>query len=149
MPYRFEFDSTNRILFCRFEGRVTDEGLTNFYRMAPEYVASLNPRAGLVDLSAVTSFDVTVHTIRQLAWSDPIMPQTSQPRFIVAVSFHIFGMARMFEFEGEATRPNLHVVRSLDEAWAVLGVQGPKFEPVSEFYDSSNADSAASLSPND
>jgi hypothetical protein len=149
MPYRFEFDSANRILFCRFEGRVTDEGLTNFYRMAPEYVASLDPLAGVVDLSAVTSFDVTVDTIRRLAWSDPVMPQTSHPRFIVAVSSHIFGMARMFEFEGEATRPNLHVVRSLDEAWAVLGVQGPKFEPVSEFHDSSNGESAPGLSPDD
>jgi hypothetical protein len=32
-------------------------------------------------------------------------------------------MARIFEVEGEATRPNLHVVRSVKEAWAILGVE--------------------------
>lgn len=72
------------------------------------------------------------------------MPQPDRSRIIVAVSSQIFGMARMFEFEGEITRPNLHVVRSLAEAWAILGIREPKFEPVSELFDSSNDDFALS-----
>ena len=140
MAYRFEFDDTNRILQCRFEGRVTDEGLTNFYGLAGEFVASLDPRGGIVDLSDVISFEVSVQAIRRLAKLPPVMPRTSHPRVIVAVSSQIFGMARQFEFEGEITRPNLHVVRSSAEAWAILGIRDPKFEPVSELFDSSNED---------
>jgi hypothetical protein len=140
MAYRFEFDDTNRILRCRFEGRVTDEGLTNFYGLAGEFVASLDPRGVVVDLSDVSSFEVSVQAICRLAKLPPAMPQTTRPRIIVAVSSQIFGMARMFEFEGETTRPNLHVVRSLAEAWAILGIREPKFEPVSEFFDYSEED---------
>jgi hypothetical protein len=39
-------------------------------------------------------------------------------------------MARMFELQGQETRPNLHVIRTEKEAWAILGVSKPKFEPV-------------------
>jgi hypothetical protein len=138
MAYRFEFDDANRILQCRFEGRVTDEGLTNFYRQAGEFVTSLEPRGGLVDFSDVVSFEVSVQAIRRLAKLPPAMPQPDHPRIIVAVSSQIFGMARMFEFEGEITRPNLHVVRSLAEAWAILGIREPKFQPLSELFDSPN-----------
>jgi hypothetical protein len=36
----------------------------------------------------------------------------------------------MFELEGQNTRLNLHVVRNEQEAWEILGVQNPKFEPL-------------------
>lgn len=132
MAYQFEFDSTHRILRGNLIGRVTDEDLTTFYRMTAEYVAATDPRAAVTDFSAVTTFEVTAETIRMLAKSPPAMPQKSRPRVIVAPSDHVFGMARMFEFEGEVTRPNLHVVRTLDQAWAILVVQQPQFGPVVE-----------------
>ena len=130
MPYHFEFDETNRILRCRFDGRVNDEALKEFYRLAAEYVAQTDPRAAIIDLSAVTSFEVSPETIRELAKSAPAMPDPSRPRCIVAPSPQIFGLARMFEIEGEVTRPNLHVVHTLEEAWAILGVQGFQFKPL-------------------
>jgi formylglycine-generating enzyme required for sulfatase activity len=40
------------------------------------------------------------------------------------------GIARMFELEGEQTRPNLHVVRSAKDVWAILGIREPQFEPL-------------------
>lgn len=132
MAYHFEFDSKNRILRGNFTGRVTDEELTSFYRMARSYVDRTDPQAALTDFSEVSSLEVAAATVRKLAKSEPALPQTTRPRVIVAPSNHIFGMARMFEFEGETTRPNLHVVRTLDEAWAIFGVQQPKFGPVPE-----------------
>jgi hypothetical protein len=36
----------------------------------------------------------------------------------------------MFELQAEGTRANLHVVRTMKEALAILGVQAPKFGPV-------------------
>jgi hypothetical protein len=130
VPYHFEFDATNRILGCRFDGRVTDEALKECYRLAAEYVAETDPRAAVIDLSAVTSFEVSPETIHELAKSAPVVPDPGRPRCIVAPSPTIFGMMRMFEIEGEVTRPNLHVVRTPDEAWAILGVQGSQFKPL-------------------
>jgi hypothetical protein len=128
MAYRFEFDSTNRILLCRFAGRVNDEDLKTFYRAAVRWIAILNPRAGITDLSALTSFEVTAETIRTLAKSLPSMPDPSHLLIIVAASAHTFGMARMFEFEGEVKRLNVHVVRTIKEALAILGMQESQFD---------------------
>jgi hypothetical protein len=95
-----------------------------------DYDARTAPRAGILDMSAVTSFEVSPQTVRELAKSPPAMPDPSRPRFVVAASPQIFGMARMFELQGQATRPNLHVVRTQEEVWAVLGVRQPKFKPI-------------------
>jgi hypothetical protein len=65
-----------------------------------------------------------------LAKLPPAVPDPDIPRFIVAGSYEMFGMARMFEFEGGETRPNLHIVRSEREALSMLGVKKARFESV-------------------
>jgi hypothetical protein len=128
MSFHFDFDPANRILCGRLDGRVTDEVQKEYYRVATEYAARIDPTAGIADFSAVTSFQVSPQTARELARSSPIMAEPNRVRVIVAPSDHIFGMMRLFQLEGESTRPNLHVVRTMNEALAVLGVQDPKFE---------------------
>ncbi len=61
------------------------------------------------------------------------MPKMDRPRVIIAPADHAFGMARIFEIEGEATRPNLHVVRSAKEAFVIFGVEmeEAQFGPIS------------------
>jgi hypothetical protein len=49
---------------------------------------------------------------------------------IVAPQTHAFGLFRMFQLEGEHNRPLLQVVRTMDEAYAALGVRAPHFEPL-------------------
>jgi hypothetical protein len=130
MPYYFDFDSANRILRCRLEGKITDEGLREYYRAAGEHSALTGSRATVLDMSSVTFLEVSPQTIRELANSPPAIKDPSRPRCIIAASPQVFGMARMFELQGQETRPNLHVVRTQKEAWAILGVAKPKFEPV-------------------
>jgi hypothetical protein len=78
----------------------------------------------------VTAVAFTPETIYELAATKPIMRDPSRLVVFVAPTPHIYGMARMFEILGEATRPNLHVVRTLEEAYKVLNVQEPQFEPI-------------------
>jgi len=40
-------------------------------------------------------------------------------------------MMRMFQMLGEPTRPDLHVVRTMDEAYRLLRVESPEFKLVS------------------
>ncbi len=132
MPHQFEFDSTNRILRGWFEGRVTDEELKSFYPIAADCVTRTGPRAAITDFSLVSSFEASSQAIRDLANSDPVLPDPSLDRFIVAPSDHIFGMARMFQLQGERTRPNLHVVRTLKDVWNFLRIQETQFKPIKE-----------------
>ncbi len=130
MSYHVEFDSVHRILRYRLEGRITDEELLQSYNDSKDRVAQTNPVAGILDLTAVTSFDVSPATIRQLAKSPSAFPNPDHPRIFIATSPDIFGMARMFEIEGQERRQNLHVVRSEKEALAILGIKKATFKPV-------------------
>ncbi|MGA7629472.1 MAG: hypothetical protein WCB11_01815 [Terriglobales bacterium] len=39
----------------------------------------------------------------------------------------IYGLARMFQILGEKSRPELQVVRTMEEAYQLLGVEDPEF----------------------
>jgi hypothetical protein len=130
MPYVFEFDSANALLQGRLYGVVTSEEFRDYFRQGVRCVTAKKPRAGITDLTAVTSFDVTPQTIRDLAASRPVAPAENLLRVIVAPSPDVFGMARMFESHGEATRPNLHVVKTGREALVIVGVPEPNFETI-------------------
>jgi len=133
MAFVFDFDSTHRILRSIFSGKVSDEDLLNHQRVALLLVTSLDPRFAVIDLSAADPFEVTSEGMRKLAKLPPAMPKADRPRVIIAPTDHAFGMARIFEIEGEVTRPNLHVVRSAKEAFAIFGVEMAevRFGPIS------------------
>jgi hypothetical protein len=40
------------------------------------------------------------------------------------------GLARIFQIAGASTRPLLQIAKTMDEAFASLGVESPRFEPL-------------------
>jgi len=131
MPCSFDFDPANRILRIRMEGILTKAAITEYYRLLRLHDAAIAPRAGILDLSGITSVDLTSRSISELAILPPAFADESRPRIVVAPTDHVYGMSRMFQALGEKTRPNLHVVRSLEDAYVVLGISNPRFEPIS------------------
>lgn len=130
MNYTIEFDPRNGLLQCRMSGEVTDELMKAAYSAIREQAMRTHIRGGVLDVSDVTSFEVTPQFLRALAREVPALPDPNVPRVVIAPSDYMFGMARMFQTLGEDTRPLLHVVRTRREAYALLGVLEPKFEPV-------------------
>jgi hypothetical protein len=130
VPYLFEFDPENKLLQGRLYGRVTSEELREYYRVGVKCVDAKRPRASITDMTAITLFDVTPQTVRELASLQPVISDRELVRVIVASTPDVFGMARMFESHGEATRPNLHVVKTCREALVIVGVQEPKYQPI-------------------
>jgi len=115
----------------RFEGQVTDESLSAVQQAIRAYSAKTDAGAGISDYSSVTEFPVSSDLVRQLADDGPPAGDaTRRPRVIVAPATVAFGLFRMFQIVGAPTRPLLRVVRTMDEALAVLGVQSPHFEPL-------------------
>lgn len=129
MAYSFGFNSVHGIFLVRFEGQVTDEEFKEYYRVAGQQMTRLQPSATISDYSGVTDLQVSVETLRELAHAYIAMP-ASNPRLVVAAAPHIYGLARMFQSEGEPSRPNLHIVTTLAEAFAHLKVESPQFECV-------------------
>ncbi len=130
MSSRFDFDLANGILRCHLDGRVTDEILRDFFRAGAALAKRTKPAAGVIDLSGVTSFAVSAQTLRELSRVPPVLDDPGLRRVVIAPSPDTYGMMRMFELEGEDIRPDIHVVRTEGQAWAALGVENPRFEPL-------------------
>lgn len=129
MAYSFAFDRKSKVLLARFEGRVTDDGMVDFYGVAKRLIARAPEfRGTIVDFSPVAEFEVSPETIRQVAWAPPIDSETSRPTVIVAPSPPAFDVMWILATQGQETRPNLHLVKNMEHAHAILGMADATFE---------------------
>ena len=129
MGVAVDFDAQNNILRGTVDGRMTGAILLEFYARTAEYMASHPPCRGILDFSAVTDFELSADAIRQVAAAAPAFP-SGYMRILVIPQVFIYGMARMFQILTEKTRPELQVVRTLDDAYLLLQVKSPKFSPI-------------------
>ena len=129
MGYFFEFDAANNVLRCCWEGQVTDDLLMEFYSGATKVVGARPSCRGIVDFSGVAAFDVSSDTLKRLA-TLPTPLGVESMLLIVAPKDVVYGLSRMFSIHSEQTRPNLQIVRTMDEAFSVLGIASPQFSRV-------------------
>jgi hypothetical protein len=123
------FDAKNQTLRHSYHGRLTDKALVAAYQKADKYVARHPPSRMITDFSAVTSLEVSSHTVRTLA-ATPTKVPVGCARVFVTPQKAFYGMARMFQILAERNRPNLHIVRTLDEAYRLLGIASADFRPI-------------------
>lgn len=126
MTSAFEFDPINKVVCWRLRGEVTDELFVESLQLVADILADTHPTSGIIDLSQVTSLLISTQSITQTANSKPIFP-VELPRVIVAPSNHVYGMSRMFAAHSEGTRKDVEVVRTMDEAYRLLGIKDPQF----------------------
>jgi hypothetical protein len=126
MAFRFEFDSVNKVLLARFAGRLTEELFLGFRQEVRKHSAATDPRMGIMDYSWVTQFALSSSLVRELAKQES--PIGNIPRVIVVQSTAGFGLARMYQIAGSSKSSGLKITRSLEEAFAELGIQSPHFE---------------------
>lgn len=129
MGFVLEFAAGSNLLRVTLEGLVTDAILLDAYTAVATYVETRGPCRAIVDVSKVTSFDVSSRAVRELSQRAPAIPK-GYTRVFVAPLDSMFGMVRMFQILTELTRPDLHVVRSVPEAYRLLQVESPEFSPV-------------------
>jgi hypothetical protein len=131
MAYHFDFEPTHRLLRGRFAGSVNDDELAAFCKDAAEKIAITDPLRELTDFTDVTQFQASADKIRWLARTGHTLADPTRPRVIVAVDDLVFGTARMYELEGEGTKPHVYVVRTIKEAMAIFGITDePNYEPI-------------------
>jgi hypothetical protein len=124
-----DFDARNNVLRATLTGSMTGAILLDFYAQAGDYMASHPPCRGILDFSGVTDFEFSSEAIRKIAASPPAFPK-GYMRILVIPRGFIFGMARMFQMITEKTRPELQVVRTLQDAYLLLKVETPDFHPI-------------------
>lgn len=118
VPSVIKIDPQRRIIVSSFYGEVTDEQLV-VHRGALLSEPLFNPDyADLVDFSAAASGSPSPATLQKLATAKSIFhPQV--PHVIIAAE-PLYAVAKRFQEMTGASRPNLHVVRTIAEAYAIL-----------------------------
>ena len=130
MGFQFEFEPVHKILLARFEGRLTDKSLGEFYRAGLKHWAATDARAAITDYTSA-EWAVSAEFVRELANQEPAVTEpTQRPRIVVASRTVGFGLARMFQIVGERKRPRLQVVRTMEKAFEALGIESPHFQPL-------------------
>ena len=117
-----KIDRRRRIVVSTFYGEVNnDEVLRHGQEIQadPDFDPNFDE---IVDFSAVTKTLVSQATLVKLAANHSIF--TTQARhIIVAPADHPFHLAQKYKALTAATRPNLFVVRTLEEAYQLLGME--------------------------
>ena len=129
MGFFFEFDAVNNVFRACWAGTITDAIFWETYSTAGKLVASRPPCRGITDMSGVTKFDVSVEALKRMATMPPVI-RPELMHVIIAPKDVLYGLARMFEIRSEQSRPNLHVVHSMREAEALLGISEPQFSRI-------------------
>ncbi len=131
MGFSLSFDKQRCVLRVAFEERMTDADLLEAYSTLRKYFACNPPCASILDYSNVKASEVSIQTVRNLA----ALPRAMSDGFLrvnVTPSDVLYGMARMFQILVEEGRPELRVVRTMEEAYALLEVESLNFLPLSE-----------------
>ena len=127
MAHHFEFDSQHRILRLVMKGDVQGEEIAALNPEIRAHVHRLQPAAGISDFSAVENFNVSAQAMRTAAVQPSPYP-TGTPRYIVAPTDFLFGMARMYEQVADRPDSKLQVVRRIEDALTGLGAADARFE---------------------
>lgn len=130
MPYHFELDRKHQILRACIEGSIGDDEASRFRAETAKLLNDLRPKACIVDLSATKQYDISSATVGSIARSAPALSSISISVIVVAPALHMFGATRMFQIISDEKRPWFHVVKSSDEAYKLLGLDSPRFEPL-------------------
>jgi hypothetical protein len=116
---RLTIDTKQGIVVSTCFGELTDTEIldhTSRIRSHPDFDPSFSE---LVDFSEVTATTISTSALRALAGRASIFNPTSL-HVVIAPQDHIFGLARMAEVFAEKTKPNVVVVRTLEEARILL-----------------------------
>jgi len=127
MEFRFEFAAAENILRLTVTGEMTDAGVMELWSKGVPVATSHSSSRLIVDTTSVTRFGVSPKAVAMLAKKHSIdLPM----RVIVAPSDVLYGTSRMFQTLTESTRKNVHIVRTMEEAYKVLGVESPNFATI-------------------
>ncbi len=123
---KLAFDRKSRVLHVTVSGVFASEDLDEIYNAIVEFVARHGQVRGIYDYSEVEAFAVPDSRLAERAQQ----PSAIEQRVVVASL--VMGEKAMSyaRYQREAGQSHPVIVGSLDEAYAILDLRNPRFEPV-------------------
>jgi hypothetical protein len=127
MNYQIDLDTKHGVIRATITTTVlTHELAEECYRSVALAASRGGQYAAIWDLSQVTSTTVSSDQVRGRARRAPAVP-AGRTRVVVAKEPVIYGFCRMIELSRDPMGGELQVVRSLEEAYEIVGVRPEDF----------------------
>lgn len=141
---RMLFEPTHNVMLTEFFGTFTLADLANLDGFISRFmVGRSHDISGILDFSRVDKIAVTAAQVSGRAQQPQI--RRGQRRILVAASAEAYGLSRMFAaFQAARGNTEPEVVRSIQEAYSLLGLVDSRFEEIDEMKtDEVKADEAS------
>jgi hypothetical protein len=126
---RLGIDRAHGVLLVTFAGAVTVESLAVLDDQLKDFIAREGAMATAVDFTAVAAVDIAVSSLANRGRGRPLMP--GQSRIFVTADDLLFGLMRLYSTHQDNRGEKAPIiVRSMAEAFELLSLSEPKFEPV-------------------
>ena len=127
MPgYVIDLDPIHQVLRLTIGKVLTDQVVLEAYRAMGRLASQGGPYAAIFDGSEVQDVKLSADTVRSLALGAPAVP-AGRPRVAVVNTIVLYGLTRMFESTRTSVGLQFHIVWSVEEAYATLGVSPESF----------------------
>ncbi|HZP98176.1 MAG TPA: hypothetical protein VFB13_01465 [Reyranella sp.] len=129
MAYTLHFDEMHKVLLVRFSGVLTPKDFETLREDTRKFAARHGNCDGIIDFTGLTRSDVDVPYIRSLGRRPRIMGGAR--RILVAPQAEMFGLSRVYGLHQDSVKSDEPmVVRTLEEALALLELAAPHFVPL-------------------
>jgi hypothetical protein len=127
---RLLFEPRQKVMLLEFSGTLTLADVVRADSLVASFMAGQpQDMPGIADVSRVEKFSVTSAQVSGRAQQPQL--RRGQRRVYVAATPEAYGLCRMFAaFQAARGNAEPEVVRSMQEACALLGLDDPRFEPV-------------------
>ena len=122
MGVRLTIDMSKRLVVSTFSGEVDDAELVNHVsaiRSHPDFDPSFSE---IIDFSGITGGKISTSAVETMSQRPSIYNSTSM-HVIIAPQDFMFGLARMSQVLAEKTKPNVLVVRTIEEAYKFMKLE--------------------------
>ena len=127
MHYQLDLEPAHSVIrLTILEEMVSLQCAETAYRHLRQVTSVGGPYAGIYDLTRVKGTSIPTEIIRALARRPPPVP-TGRPHILVGKAPVIFGLARLFQMTREHVGELFDVVRTLEEAYAMVEVRPEDF----------------------
>ena len=129
MNFTLRFDFDHRVLLITLEKVLTKATVLELHDATMRFINEHGQCSAIADFSAVERSELDAESVRSLALAVPPIPNLpiGKLRIVVAPRPDIYGLGRMFQILREAMGIKIHVVHSLGEAFALLGLKSSDF----------------------
>jgi len=125
LPRDLKIDPRLKLVFSIYYGELEDSDLSEQRFQISNHPDFRPDFSYILDFTGVTKLKVSTAAVRDCATSPSLFVRDAV-RVMVAPAEAVFGLSRMYQMLAEETRPNLQIVRTLEEAYRILGISGDR-----------------------